>query len=212
MLDKNVAASSHESASPHEIESPPAPHAAEQARLHVRGKFLFVGDEKFWIRGVTYGTFRPDESGANYPPRDVVESDFAAIKSAGLNALRLYTIPPLWLLDLASANGLRVMVGLPWEQHIAFLDDNGRANDIVNRMRESVSQCSGHKAVLCYAIGNEIPAPVVRWHGKRRIERFLERLCEVVRKEDPGALVTYVNYPTTEYLELPFVDFLSLLA
>ena len=144
-----------------------------------------------------------------YPSRDIVDSDFKAISNAGLNALRLYTVPPLWLLDLAAAHRLRVMIGLPWEQHIAFLDDRGRAKDIVARMRESIRQCSGHEAVLCYAIGNEIPAPVVRWHGKRRIEKFLERLCEVVRQEDPGALVTYVNYPTTEYLELPFVDFVS---
>ena len=27
-----------------------------------------------------------------------------------------------------------------------------------------------------------------------------------MRQEDPGALVTYVNYPSTEYLYLPFVD------
>ena len=178
-------------------------------RPRVRGKFLFVGDEKFWVRGVTYGTFRPDESGANYPSADVVERDFAAIKNAGLNALRLYTVPPLWLLDLAAAQGLRVMIGLPWEQHIAFLDDRARVKDIINRVRESVRQCAGHEAILCYAIGNEIPAPVVRWHGKRRIENFLARLCRVVKREDPGVLVTYVNYPTTEYLELPFLDFVS---
>ena len=35
-------------------------------RPKVKGKFLFVGDEKFWVRGVTYGTFRPDESGTNF--------------------------------------------------------------------------------------------------------------------------------------------------
>ena len=33
------------------------------ARPNVIGKFLFVGDEKFWVRGVTYGTFSPDEAG-----------------------------------------------------------------------------------------------------------------------------------------------------
>jgi len=178
-------------------------------RPRVEGKFLFVGEEKFWVRGVTYGTFCPDESGANYPPRDVVENDFAAIQNAGFNTLRVYTPPPLWLLDLAATHGLHVMIGLPWEQHIAFLDERGRAKDIVDRVREAVRQCSGHSAVLCYAIGNEIPAPVVRWHGKRQIETFLERLCDMVRREDPGSLVTYVNYPTTEYLELPFIDFVS---
>ena len=158
---------------------------------------------------MTYGTFRPDESGANYPSPDVVERDFTAIRSAGLNALRLYTVPPPWLLDLAAAQGLRLMIGLPWEQHIAFLDDKARVDDIIDRIREYVRQCAGHPAVLCYAVGNEIPASVVRWYGKRRIENFLAKLCRVVKREDPGALVTYVNYPTTEYLELPFVDFLA---
>ena len=28
-------------------------------RLVIKGKFIFVGEEKFYIRGVTYGPFRP---------------------------------------------------------------------------------------------------------------------------------------------------------
>ena len=32
-------------------------------RPSARGKFIWVGDEKLYIRGVTYGTFRPDASG-----------------------------------------------------------------------------------------------------------------------------------------------------
>jgi hypothetical protein len=81
--------------------------------------------------------------------------------------------------------------------------------DIIDRIRQSIRQCSGHPAVLCYAVGNEIPASVVRWYGKRRIQNFLAQLCRVVKRDDPEALVTYVNYPTTEYLELPFIDFLA---
>ena len=34
-----------------------------EVRPTVRGKFLFVGEEKFFVRGVTYGTFRPDANG-----------------------------------------------------------------------------------------------------------------------------------------------------
>ena len=60
--------------------------------------------------------------------------------------------------------------------------------------------------MLCFAIGNEIPAPIVRWYGRRRIERHLAQLCGAVKSESPESLVTYVNYPTTEYLELPFLD------
>jgi hypothetical protein len=30
--------------------------------------------------------------------------------------------------------------------------------------------------LLGYTVGNEIPPGIVRWHGRRRIERFLRRL------------------------------------
>ena len=46
------------------------------------------------------------------------------------------------------------------------------------------------------------------WDGGRS-ERYLERLYQVVKSEDPDGLVTYVNYPSTEYLQLPFLDFVS---
>src|SRR6185295_127827 len=47
---------------------------------------------------------------------------------------------------------------------------------------------------------------IVRWYGNRRVEQYLERLYRAAKDEDPQLLVTYVNYPTTEYLELPFLD------
>ncbi len=124
----------------------------------------------------------------------------------GINSVRTYTVPPRWLLDLAHEHGLWVMVGVPWEQHIAFLNERARARGIVKHVRESIRSCAGHPAVLCYVIGNEIPASIVRWHGRHRIERFLRRLYDAAKREDPEALVTYVNYPSTEYLQLPFID------
>src|SRR5580765_4637866 len=129
--------------------------------------------------------------------------------ATGVNAVRTYTAPPRWLLDAAQRHGLRVMIGLPWEQHVAFLDRGSLARDIVRRVREQVRACAGHPAVLCFAVGNEIPASVVRWLGRRRVERFLGRLVKAVKREDPGALVTYVNYPSTEYLDIPGIDLFS---
>ena len=84
------------------------------------GKFHFVEDEKLYVRGVTYGTFRP-ENGSEYPSHDSVELDFRAMAAQGINALRTYTVPPRWMLDLAYESGLCVLVGLAWEQHVAFL-------------------------------------------------------------------------------------------
>ena len=140
----------------------------------------------------------------------MIERDFALMAAAGINAVRIpHTMPPRALLDLAAACGLHVMVGLSAEQYIGFLIDRRRdAPDIVDLVRAKVRSCAGHPALLCYALGNEIPAPMARWLGRRKVERYLERLYRVVKEADPDGLVTYVNYPTTEYLRLPFLDLL----
>jgi O-antigen biosynthesis protein len=176
------------------------------AHLQARGKFLFANNRKVYVRGATYGTFAPAAHGDPYPDPDVVKADFAAMAAAGLNAVRTYTVPSAWLLDLAQEHGLRVMVGLPWEQHVTFLSDAHRVRSIQERVRAGVRACAGHPAVMGYAVGNEIPASIVRWHGARAVERFIGRLYEIAHEEDPASLVTYVNYPSTEYLQLPFLD------
>jgi GT2 family glycosyltransferase len=127
----------------------------------------------------------------------------------GVNSCRTYSVPPRWMLDAAARHGLRLLVGIPVERHIGYLTDRKGAPDIAGIVRAGVAACAGHPAVLAYAIGNEIPASSARWHGRRGVERFLERLFRAVRAEDHEALVTYVNYPSTEYLDLPFLDFVS---
>ena len=179
--------------------------SVSKERIKARGKFLYEGDRKFWAKGVTYGTFRPGAGNVQFPQPEVVAGDFSAMAANGINAVRTYTPPPRWLLDIARDNGLRIMVGLGWEQHLTFLDDE-RVTIIEGRIRDGVRACAGHPALLCYSVGNEIPASIVRWYGKRRIERFIRRLYLISKAEDPDALVTYVNFPTTEYLQLPFLD------
>lgn len=176
-------------------------------RIEVKGKFLYQGNRKFYIKGVTYGTFKPDENNLQLPDASVVEKDFSMMAAHGINAVRTYTVPPAYVLNLACKYNLKVMVGLPWEQHITFLDTDASKNDIIKRVQEGVISCNKHPAILCYTIGNEIPAPIVRWYGKKKIEAFLKQMYKAVKEADPEGLVTYVNYPTTEYLDLSFLDF-----
>jgi GT2 family glycosyltransferase len=179
-------------------------------RPQARGKFLFVGEEKLYVRGVTYGAFRPDSDGHEYFDLDRIDADFARMAEHGFNAVRIpHTNPPLHLLDIAERHGLFVMVGLSCEQYVGYLIDRRRAPDIAQSVRAKARACAGHPALLCYALGNEIPASVARWIGPRRIERYLQRLYDTVKREDPDAIVTYVNYPTTEYLDLGFLDMLA---
>ncbi len=180
--------------------------AAVAVRASVRGKFLFAGEEKLFVRGVTYGTFRPGADGLELPPPARVRADLSAMAEHGFNALRTYTVPPRWMLDQAGELGLRVLVGIPAERHIGLLIDGRGTGEIERLVARSVRECAGHPAVLAHAVGNELPAGVVRWLGRRAVERYVERLVRVTRDADPEGLVTYVNYPSSEYLDLPFLD------
>ena len=174
--------------------------------VSARGKFLWVGEQKFYVRGVTYGTFPPNARGEAFPSPKIVDLDFAAMSENGINAVRTYTAPPRWLLDKAHRHGLRVLVGLQAERHYAFLGDRRLIREIRESVRKGASRCAGHPAVLAYTLANEIPATIVRWHGARAIERFLRHLHEDVKEITPTALVSYANFPSTEYLDLPFLD------
>ena len=185
---------------------PRSPAVAGPVRVH--GKFFFAGQTKHFVKGATYGPFAPGEDGAPFPPRPVVAHDFALMASAGINTVRVFTVPPLWLLDLAEGAGLKVLVGLPWSQHVAFLDNAAVEAGVRAAVASGVRACARHRAVFAYLVGNEIPPDMIRWHGADAVRRFLKELVALVRREHPGALVSYANFPSTEYLTVDFTDFL----
>ena len=172
----------------------------------VNGKFLEVDGRRFLVKGVAYGTFAPDSDGEQFPWSARVEQDFSLMAAAGINTVRTYTVPSVTVLDTAMQNGLRVMAGLAWPQHIPFLDDAARARRVRQEAAITARRLARHPATLLLAIGNEIPPGIVRWHGRRRIDRFLRELYQDVKAAAPESLVTYVNFPPTEYLDVDCFD------
>jgi GT2 family glycosyltransferase len=176
------------------------------ARIATEGKFLCAGDERFLVKGVTYGTFAPDADGYQFPTIRQIAEDFRQMAALGLNTVRVYTTPRRDLLDEAAQHGLRVMVGLPWSQHVAFLDDRQLRRDIRRALLARVRELGDHPALLLFALGNEIPPGVVRWHGHKHVERFLRSLYAEGKAASPDSLFAYVNFPPTEFLDLSFFD------
>src|SRR5436309_1007742 len=156
------------------------PRTTVVGRPTVRGKFLFLGGEKFWVRGISYGTFYMDENRQERLVPDTVEKDFSEMAARGFNVVRVYTAPPPWLLDTALKHGLRVMIGLNWGEHMAFLDEPGRIAEIEERIRTWIRSCAGHPAVFCFAWTDEW------YHGKYRFEDWAFGLTTRERTPKPA--------------------------
>ncbi len=176
-------------------------------RLKAGGKFLWAGDSKFFLHGATYGPFGPVERNHGLPPPDVTARDLDDMKSWGANVLRLYQVPPEWFLDQCTERGLRVVVSIPWIDHVDFLRRAADRQAVHARIRDAAVRLAPHPATAVILVGNEIQSTLVRWLGPRRVQDFLEDLIDTARAAAPGILIGYANYPGTEFLQPGNADF-----
>lgn len=192
--------------------APEPPTVAYPAgRVHRDGKFLALDGRTFRIKGVTYGTFAARADGQLFPETGTLHDDLMAIAALGFNTVRTYTPPTAELLEFASANGLRVIAGVhfgDWRQEGSpGRAAQARVRDAGRRALEEVMRlCAGRPEVVAVAVGNEVPADIVRLHGAGAVEEVLGLLIQDVHEADPRMLATYCNYPTTEYLQVPGQD------
>jgi cellulose synthase/poly-beta-1,6-N-acetylglucosamine synthase-like glycosyltransferase len=190
-------------------ERAPVPALAEVPPT-IGGKFFFVGDHKLYLRGVSYGPFAVSGHGFPFPDEATLIEDFRLMAAVGANTLRTFTVPPRWLLDHAAEHGLRVLITIPWAQHITFLDRKEMVAEIRGTVRAAAETCGNHPGLFGFLLGNEIPPDMVRWYGPERVRKFIRSLRDEVKSRAPEALVSYANFPSTEYLDVTdFVDFVS---
>src|SRR5260370_30804755 len=81
--------------------------SSQMSRLLIRGKYLFDGARKFYVRGVSYGPFAPNSRGDCYPETECVAADFALMRALGANVLRVYVPPPPWMVEDSARAELR---------------------------------------------------------------------------------------------------------
>ena len=184
-----------------------SPKTNNQCRVSVHGKFFARGSQRLRFNGVTYGPFKPNSNGEAFPSPELVCSDFEQMQQVGINSIRTYYVPPEWFLDVADEKKMTILVDVPWAKHICFIDNKQVQKEALSHVQKAAELSKKHPSILAFSIGNEIPPDIIRWYGAKRIERFLKELMDAVKQSDPDALVTYSNYPPTEYLDLSFLDF-----
>ena len=191
------------------IQPPHSPQPVAPSRVRTGGKYLRAGDAKWFLNGVSYGPFKPNAKGEPFPERERLAADFAQIRALGFNNVRIYELPTDAVLAEALAHGLRLMVGIPWTDHVDFLRDPAKCRDIENRVREVAARHGNDESVAALVIGNEIEKTLVRWMGPVKVKAFLERLIDIAREAAPHCLLTYTTYPSTEYLIPSNADFVA---
>jgi beta-galactosidase/beta-glucuronidase len=132
----------------------------------VAGRFLLVDGQRFWVKGVTYGTFRPNARGEPYPDPVRVRMDFLAMRAAGVNTVRLYTPPPDWLADHRRRDGVVFLLPMFAGDRVAATTSTIRSASPIcaSGPREHSRRLADHPAMLLFSLGNEIPPLMVRWY------------------------------------------------
>ena len=181
---------------------------AFSSRPVVSGKFFRVGEQKFYPKGVTYGPLCPDSGQEPFASPEQTARDFELIRQLGANLLRVYHVPPRWFLDLAAASQLRLLIDIPWNKHLRFLDSSAARGQARQAVCRAAAQCAAHPALFAYSVVNELSPDLVHWSGARAVEDFLDELVDAAKNADPDCLCTFANYPPTEFLHPPNMDFL----
>jgi len=166
-------------------------------RVRVSGKLFRAGDDDWYLKGFTYGPFKPNAQGHHLPDPHRLRADFAHMRQLSCNAVRLYHPPTTELLDLAAEHGIRVMLDVPWEKHRCFFEDWSAQRGAIDAVERTAREFAAHPAVFAISVANEIPHDVVRFYGAARVGRFVETLVGAAKEQAPECLVTYANYPST---------------
>src|ERR1044071_7335709 len=182
---------------------------SSRPRASVDGKFFRRGAQKFHLKGVTYGPFAPGASPdmSGFASAEQTARDFALARELGANLLRVYHVPPRWVLDLAAEHDLLLLIDIPWDKHLCFLDSPQQRRDIIEVVRRAVGACAHHPAVFAFSVANEIPPDIVRWSGAAKMADFIDELVLAAKRVDPDCLCTFTNYPPTEFLRPQTLDF-----
>src|SRR4051812_24338211 len=172
-------------------------------RVRRDGKFFRLGNEKFYVKGVTYGPFAENREGLFLPERAQVRKDFEQITELGANCIRIYHNPPRWFMDLAQEFGLKIFLDVSWPKNQEFCQDQTVRQQARAAVREAARLCGNHPALFALSVVNEIPPDLVRFCGREYIEEVVDELVAIAKAEAPNCLVTFANFPTSEYLNPP---------
>jgi len=179
---------------------------------------LLLPKEADIIKGVTYDLKYPKIRHYSQIKRDVFERDFKRIKEAGINTIRLYGVPPEFILDLADKYDIKVIETIvfpgDWTDFTSPYQLQSLKREAVRNIRRDIKR----ECIYAWSIWNDAPwtygtgkGDVIRAYGKDVVSDFLRELYLTVKKQDPLRPVTAATLTVDEEAKSLGADFLDIL-
>ena len=151
---------------------------------------LQVNGAPYVVKGMTYG-----------PPQDAGDGYLRDLKAMGANTIRIWGVDDAktpGLLDAASRNGMKVIVGHWLNQGADYVNDTGYKDSVKAEILARVNALKNNQGVLMWDLGNEVLL-TMQDHGlsadvveQRRVAyaQFVDELAQAIHAADPNHPVT----------------------
>ncbi|MDD5681262.1 MAG: tetratricopeptide repeat protein [Candidatus Omnitrophica bacterium] len=159
--------------------------------------FLLLPKGPDMIKGVTYDLKYPGISHYSQISPKVFEKDFKMMKEAGINTIRLYGVPPEFILDLADKYDIKVIVTIVFPGDWTDFNSPYQLQALKREAVRNINRDINRDCIYAWSIWNDAPwtygsgrGDAIRAYGKEKVEKFLNGLYECVKKHDPLRPVT----------------------
>ncbi len=180
--------------------------------------FLLLPKTPDIIKGVTYDLKYPGISHYSQISPEVFEKDFKMIKKAGINTIRLYGVPPEFVLDLADKYDIRVIETIVFPGDWTDFTSPYQLQALKREAVRNIARDINRDCIYAWSIWNDAPwtygsgkGDVIRAYGEERVEKFLKELYECVKKHDPLRPVTAATLTINDESKRLGTDFLDIL-
>jgi hypothetical protein len=137
---------------------------------------LLLPKEPEIIKGVTYDLKYPKISHYSQIPPEVFEKDFKLMKDAGINTIRLYGVPPEFILDLADKYDMKVIETIvfpgDWTDFTSPYQLQALKREVIRNIKRDIDR----ECIYAWSIWNDAPwtygsgrGDVIKAYGKERV-------------------------------------------
>jgi hypothetical protein len=184
--------------------------AKVKKRSSVKGDWLYVDGEKFFVKGIGYSPAYPgvlpwkrtfDEAS--------MRRDFAFIKAAGFNTIRTWNPLSPQEIDIAREYGLFVMQGI-WVNYTGNFASEDNLERSMNILYSEIEKTKDKDNVLIYLLGNEPLPSQLFTSGLKEVEDYFLNMRNSIKELFPNQFVSIANWVQSDFLNTRIWDVVCL--